>query len=136
MHRERRGRLLAALEKGWRDHAAAVHQRTDRHCGLKRRDREPVAKRDRDGVELAPALGHQRLGALGQLGAQPIELTEFFEERLMVLDAERERHAGGADIRRIGEDLRHRQHAVLRMVIVDVELAVTQRTARVERRGQ
>jgi hypothetical protein len=39
---------------------------------------------------------------------------------------ERERHAGGADVGGIGVDLRHRQHAVLAVIIMDIELAVTQ----------
>src|SRR5438045_7435645 len=38
------------------------------------RHRNAVAKRDGDGVELAPALRHQWRGALRQFGAQPIEL--------------------------------------------------------------
>ena len=38
---------------------------------------------------------------------------------LVVLDAELERHARGADIRGIGEDLRHREHAVLGVEVVD-----------------
>ena len=54
----------------------------------------------------------------------------------MVLDAEAERHARGADIGRIGEDLGHREHAILRVEIVDREFAVLQRMARVERRPQ
>ena len=72
-------------------------------------------------------LRHQRLGAFRQLGAQPVELAELAQERLVVLDAERQRHARGADVGRIGEDLRHREHAVLRVVVVDGELAVVQR---------
>ena len=44
-----------------------------------------------------------------------------------MLDPEAQRHARGADIGGIGEDLRHREDAVLGVEIVDGELAVLQR---------
>ena len=50
----------------------------------------------------------------------------------MVVDSERQRELGGADVGRVGEDFRDRQHPVLRVVVVDGELAVAQRAARVE----
>ena len=73
----------------------------------KRRNRQAVAEGDRHGVEFAPMLGHDRLGAFRQFGAQPVELTDLLQERLVGFDAAGERDAGGADVRRIGEDLRH-----------------------------
>ena len=51
-------------------------------------DRQAVTERDGDGVQLAPALRHDRLGALRQFGAQPVDLTQLFEERLVVVDTE------------------------------------------------
>ena len=130
--RERRRFLLAAFEESGRNEPAAIHQRTDRRHRLQRRNRQAVSERDRHGVELAPAPRNQRLRALRQFGAQPLQLAHFAQERLVVLDAEAERHARGADVRRIRENLRHRQHAVLRVEIVDRELAVLQRMAGVE----
>src|ERR1700757_4800792 len=118
-----RARLgFAALEEGRRNEAAAVHQRADRHHRLQRRHREPVTERDRDSIELGPALGYQRFGALGQFGTQPIELAHLPEEPFVVLDPEAQRHARGADIGRIGEDLGDREHAVLGVEIVDPEI--------------
>ena len=81
-------------------------------------------------------LRHQRLGAFGQFGAQPVELAHLLQERLVAVHADRQRHARGADIRGIGEDLRHREEAVLRLVVVDGEAAVLQRMAGIETRAQ
>src|SRR5262249_26492198 len=120
---------FAALEEGWRHEASAVHQRADRHHCLQRRHRKPVTECDRHGVELGPALGHQWFGALGQFGTQPIELAHLSQEPFVVLDPEAQRHARGADIGGVGEDLRNREHAVLSVEIVDRELAVLQRMA-------
>jgi hypothetical protein len=53
-------------------------------------------------------LGNQRLGTFRQLRAQSIELSQFLQEGLVVVDAKRERHARGADIGRVREDFRDR----------------------------
>ena len=53
-----------------------------------------------------------------------------------MLDTERERHLGGADIRGIGENFRHREDAALRVIVVDLEFSVTQRAARIEARTE
>ena len=127
---------LAALEEGRRDQQAAIERGGDAHHRLQRRHRQAVAEGDGDGVDLAPALGNQRLGAFRQFGAQAVELAHLFQERLVLLDAERQRHARGADVGGIGEDLRHREEAVLRLVVVDGEAAVMQRMARIEARAQ
>ena len=95
-----------------------------------------MPERDGHRIELAPALGHQRLGALRQLGSQPIELPHFFQECSVGIDADRERRAGGADVRRIGEDFRHAENPILCVVVADAELAVAQRHAGVEGRGE
>src|SRR5262245_27608187 len=105
---ERERLRFAALEEGRWNEASAVHQRADRRHSLQRRHRKPVTECDRHGVELGPALGHQRLGTLRQFGAQPIELAHLPEEPFVVLDPEAQRHARGADIGGIGEDLRDR----------------------------
>ena len=52
----------------------------------------------------------------------------------MALDPDRQGDAGGADVRRIGEDLRDGEDAVLGVIVADVEMAVAQRAARVEGR--
>ena len=79
----------------------------------------------------------QRLGTIGSALSgnsvrKPVELAHLLQERLVVLDADGERHARGADVGRIGEDLRHGQHAAFRVEIVNRELAEVQRHARVE----
>ena len=79
------------------------------------------------GVEFAPAPGNNRLGALRQFGAQPVELAELAQECLVRLDPDRKRHARGADIGRIGEDLGHAQYPVLGVEVVNIEMAVAQR---------
>src|SRR5215813_7532625 len=56
---------FATLEEGRRNEASAVHQRAVRFLRWQRRHRKPVTECDRHGVELGPALGHQRFGALG-----------------------------------------------------------------------
>ena len=45
-----------------------------------------MAEGNGDRIEFAPALGNQRLGALRQFGAQPVELAEPLQERLVMLD--------------------------------------------------
>jgi hypothetical protein len=50
----------------------------------------------------------------------------------VVLDPQAHRHAGGADIGGVGEDLGDREHAVLRVEVVDCELAVLKRMAGIE----
>ena len=123
---------LAALQQRRRNEVAAIDQRVDAHHRLQRRDRQAVAEGDGDRVEFAPALRHDRLGAFGQLGAQPVELAELLQERLVRLDALRQRHARGADVGRKGEHLRQRDGAAHRMRVADVEAAVAQRAARIE----
>ena len=54
---------------------------------------------DGDGVELAPALGHDRRSAFRQFGAQPIELPHLAQKCLVCLDALRQRDPRRADIR-------------------------------------
>ena len=53
--------------------------------------------------------GRQWLGAFRDLGAQPVGLPELLEELLVVLDPERERHLGGADIGGVRIDFRYAQ---------------------------
>src|SRR6266545_2902027 len=132
--RERKRVGFAALEEGRRNEASAVHQRADCRHRLQRRYRQPVAERDGHSVEFGPALGYERLGAFGQLGAQPLELAHLPQEPFVMLDSEAQRHARGADVGRIGEDLRNREHAVLSVEIVDGEFPILQRTAGIERR--
>ena len=112
--------FLVALEEGRLDQDAAVHERADRHQGLQGRDGETVAERDRHGVELAPAGRDERHGAFGQLGDEPVELAHLSQEGLVTLDADAERHARRADVRGMDEHLRHGQHAMRRVVIVDL----------------
>ena len=50
-----------------------------------------------------------------------------------MLDAHAERDLGGSDVRREGEDFRPGQHAVLRVIVADVEFSVAQRGACIER---
>ena len=102
----------------------------------KRRDIEPLAEGDRHRVQFAPVLGHQRLGALRQFGAQPIELAHLLQERLMALDADHQRHARGADVGGMGEDLGHGQDAMRGVEIVDREASVAQAVARVDARAE
>ena len=83
-----------------------------------------MAERDGHGIELGPALGYERLGAFGQLGAQPLELAHLPQEPFVMLDSEAQRHSRGADVGRIGEDLRNREHAVLSVEIVDGEFPI------------
>ncbi len=130
-------RLLGrAPQEGGRHEVSAIDQRTDRRDRLQRRDRKPVPERDGRGVELAPVPGDQRLGALRQFRAQPIELAQLLEEPLVVFDAQARRHARAADVGRVGEDLGQRQHAVLGVEIVDGELAELQRMAGIDRRPE
>ena len=115
---------------------AAVDQRRHRHQRLDRRDVEALAEGDRHGIELAPVFGHQRLGALGQFGAQPVELAHLAQERLVALDADHQREARGADVGGMGEHLRHGQHAMGGVEIVDGEAPVAQAVARVDARAE
>ena len=89
---------------------------------------------DGDGVQLAPVLRHDRRRALRQLGAQPVELAHLAQERLVRLDALRQRDARRADVGGEGEDLLHVEEAALRLVVVNGELAVMQRPARIPQR--
>ena len=123
-----------ALQEGRRDQIAAIHQRADRHHRLQRRDRETMAEGDGHGVQLAPVPRHDRLGAFGQFRAHARELAHLAQKRLVLLDALPHRHARRADVGGIGEDFRHGQRAVLRVIIVDLEAAEGERAARVEAR--
>ena len=90
--------FLVALKECRRDQMAAIDEGRDAHHGLQRRNREAMTERDGDRVELAPVSGDNRLGALRQFGLQPIELPEFFQERLVPLDPDGERDARGANV--------------------------------------
>ena len=81
-------------------------------------------------------LGHERLGALGQFGAQPVELAHLLQEGLMALDADHQRHPRGADVGGVGEDFRHAEYAMGGVESVDGELPVAQAIARVDAAGQ
>jgi len=48
---------------------SAVHQGGYAHDGLKGRHRQTVTEGDGDGIQLAPPLRHDRLGAFRQFGA-------------------------------------------------------------------
>ena len=129
-----RASACATRQECRRHHFAAVDQRRDRHHRLQRRDVEPLTEGDRHRVELAPVLGHQRLGALRQLGAQPIELTHLPQERLVTLDAHHQRQSRGADVGGMGEHFRHGQNAMGGVKIVDGEVSVAQAFAGVDAR--
>ena len=90
-----------------------------------------MAKGNRDGVELAPALRHDRRRALRQFGAQPVHLAELLQERLVRLDALRQRDPRGADVGGEGEHFRQRDRAAERMGVVNRELAEMQRATRI-----
>ena len=96
---QRLGGVLVALEECWRQQRAAVHESRDGHHRLQGRDADALTKGDGDGVQLRPALGHQRLGALGQFGAQTVELTHLAQEGLVAIHAHHHRHARRADVR-------------------------------------
>ena len=91
-----------------------------------------MPERDGHGIELGPALGDERLRAFRQLGAQPLELAHLAQEPFVVLDPEAQRHTRSADVGGIGEDLGHREHAVLGVEIVNCELPVLQWMASIE----
>ena len=126
----------AALEEGRRHQIAAIDQRGHRHHRLDRRDIEALAEGDRHGVQFAPVLGHQRLGAFRQFRAQTVELAHLPQEGLVALDADHQRHARRADVGGMGEHLRHGQHAMGRVEIVDREASVAQAVARIDARAQ
>ncbi len=81
-------------------------------------------------------LGHQRLGALRQFGAQAIELAHLFQEGFVALDADHQREPRGADVRGMGEDFGNRQHAMGGVKIVNREPPVAQAVARVHMRAE
>ena len=67
-----------------------------------------------------------------QLGLEPREQAEAAEIVLLALGADLQRHARRADVGGIDEHLRHGQHAVLAVEVVDGEAADADGAGRVD----
>ena len=93
-----------------------------------------MTERDRDGVQIAPVMGHDRRSAFRQFGAQPLELAHLAQKRLVRFHALRQCDPRCADVGGEGEHLLHVQEAALRLVVMDREFSIVQRPARIPHR--
>ena len=135
-HAAARRRRAVARDQGRRPPDAAIDQRRHACRELERTDRDPVAERHRGDGDVAPARGDQGAADFRQFDGRRLEHPEPAEELALRLGAESERHFGRADIRRIHEDLGHRQPPLLGVVVVDGEARETQRLRGVVTVGQ
>ena len=112
---------------GWED--TAVDHRADGGGELERTDRQAVTETDGHGVDLAPRRRRQRGGNLGELDVGGAQQAEAGQEVALRLGADILRHLGGADVGRVDDDFRHREPAVLGLVVADDEARHAQRLA-------
>src|SRR5690606_2074279 len=106
-------RLRIALEEGRRDELAAVEEGGDDGDTLQRLYGKSVTEGGGDRIDRRPALGQQRSGRFRDLGPQAVEQPHPLQEVVMLLHAYRQRHARGADVGGMDEDLGDGQYAAL-----------------------
>ena len=108
-----------ALEQRRGHGNAAVDERGVARDQVQRRHRDPVTEAGRHHGGLGPLPGRDGPAALRRLQRHPLEHAERFEEGPLALRAHVRRHSRRTDIGGVNEDLRHRQPAVLRVVVAN-----------------